>query len=71
MAVRLDTLEMTPEQYEAALDCVRRLAYEKWLDAGQPPSDGDAFWLEAEREWIERYYVPPRAPMASPAHSQG
>ncbi len=71
MSVRLDTLEMTPAQYEAALASVRRLAYEKWLDAGQPCCDGGAFWLEAEREWIEHYYVPPRAPLTSPCKSQG
>jgi hypothetical protein len=62
MTVRLDTLEMTPEQQQAAFECVRKLAYEKWVEAGQPQGCGDEFWLEAEREWIEHYYVPPRSP---------
>ncbi len=67
MSVRLDTLEMTPDQYEAALECVRRLAYEKWLDAGEPSDTGVDFWVEAEREWIEHYYVPPRSTVTAPA----
>jgi hypothetical protein len=30
---------------------IREAAYSKWDQAGRPPSDGVAFWLEAEREF--------------------
>jgi len=33
------------------LEQIKLLAHEKWLAAGEPPGDGVAFWLEAEKEW--------------------
>ena len=62
MAVSLESLEMGPEELDIARDAIRRLAYQKWELAGKPDSDGSLFWVEAEREWIERWYVPPRRP---------
>lgn len=65
MAVSLESLELTPEALEAARDAVRKAAYVKWEEAGKPACDGSQFWSDAEREWIERCYVPPRLPEAS------
>lgn len=31
-------------------ETIRRRAYDKWLKAGAPPSDGLAYWLDAESE---------------------
>jgi hypothetical protein len=60
MAVSLESLEFDPAKLEWALEEVRKLAYQKWTEAGCP-LEGDAnFWLLAEREWIERIYVPDR-----------
>jgi hypothetical protein len=64
MAVSLESLDLTPEQLELAREMVRKWAYIKWEEAGRPISDGEPFWGEAEREWIERCYVPPRLPEA-------
>jgi hypothetical protein len=60
MAVTLDSLELDPDKLDWARDEVRKLAYQKWVDAGQPPKGAADFWLIAEREWIERVYVPDR-----------
>jgi hypothetical protein len=38
--------QLVPEQD------IRLLAYQKWLAAGEPNSDGVQFWLEAERELL-------------------
>ncbi len=62
MAVSLESLDLTPEQLDVAREMVRKWAYIKWEEAGRPVSDGEQFWSEAEREWIERCYVPPRLP---------
>ena len=36
MSVTLETLELTPEEFENCKDVVRRMAYFNWLDAGCP-----------------------------------
>lgn len=60
MEPTLEDLELTPRELATARDRVRTLAYEKWCDAGQPCSDGEEYWREAERQWIEHEYVPLR-----------
>jgi len=35
-------------------DEIRQLAYEKWEAAGKPPGDGSEFWLQAEKELVDR-----------------
>jgi hypothetical protein len=60
MAVNLDTLELRPEARRAAEEAIRHMAHRRWDEAGQPAEDDLRFWLEAEREWIERCYVPDR-----------
>ena len=60
MSATLETLELTPEELESCREAVRKMAYCKWLDAGRPDSGELDFWVEAEREWIERNYVPHR-----------
>jgi hypothetical protein len=61
MPVTLETLDLAPEKLEWARGEVRKLAYQKWVDAGQPPGTEADFWLAAERQWIERVYVPERS----------
>jgi hypothetical protein len=34
------------------LDDIRTRAYQKWVAAGKPDSDGVRFWLEAEQELL-------------------
>lgn len=60
MSVTLQTLEMTPEEFECCKDVVRRMAYFNWVDAGRPECGQLEFWLKAQREWIEQSYVPHR-----------
>jgi hypothetical protein len=60
MTATLETLEMTPEQLKSSHDAVQKMAYFNWLDAGCPDGGQLEFWLKAEREWIERDYVPNR-----------
>jgi len=60
MKVRLETLELTPEELEASREAVRKMAYFRWLEAGEPTDGGLDHWAQAERDWIERYYVPRR-----------
>jgi hypothetical protein len=61
MSVTLETLEMTGAELDRARDAVRTMAYFKWLDAGCPDGGQSEFWLKAQREWIERCYVPHRS----------
>lgn len=61
MNVTLESLELMPDRLDWARDEVRKLAYQKWLEAGSPPECDGNFWLLAEREWIERVYVPDRS----------
>ena len=35
-------------------DETRQLAYAKWEAAGKPPGDGSEFWLQAEKELVDR-----------------
>jgi hypothetical protein len=35
-------------------DEIRQLAYEKWEAAGKPPGDGSDFWLQTEKELVDR-----------------
>lgn len=60
MAASLETLEMTPWELERSREAVRKLAFEKWLDAGQPQGHDVELWIQAERYWIEHNYVPHR-----------
>jgi hypothetical protein len=39
---------------KATDDDVRRRAYEKWEAAGRPDGDGACFWLQAERELMQK-----------------
>ncbi|HJX11206.1 MAG TPA: DUF2934 domain-containing protein [Candidatus Binatia bacterium] len=59
MSPTLETLELSPEELELSKEAVRKIAYFKWLDAGQPEGELE-FWLQAEQEWIEHNYVPHR-----------
>jgi hypothetical protein len=61
MAVTLESLDLDPEKLEWAREEVRKLAYQKWFEAGQPAGSDADYWLLAEREWIERIYVPDRS----------
>jgi hypothetical protein len=63
MSSTLDSLPLTEEEFRTAQEEVRRLAYLKWERAGCPQTaDPSQFWTEAEREWIDFYYVPDRNP---------
>ena len=61
MTVTLETLELISEELNSSKDAVQKMAYFKWLDAGCPDCGQLELWLTAEREWIERHYVPRRA----------
>jgi hypothetical protein len=61
MAVNLESLELDPDKLEWAREEVRKLAFQKWEEAGSPPESDTDFWLLAEREWIEHNYVPDRS----------
>src|SRR5690349_12519051 len=60
MCPTLETLDLTSEQRAAAREAVGRLAYQNWLDAGQPCGADVDCWLKAEQQWIAQNYVPPR-----------
>ncbi len=60
MSVTLESLQLGEERLAVAREEVRKLAYEKWREAGQPPEGDINFWVIAERDWIERVYVPDR-----------
>ena len=60
MGVRLETLDLMPDELERAKERIRAIAFDKWRQAGSPADDSLNFWLEAEREWIEREYIPRR-----------
>jgi hypothetical protein len=63
MCITLDNVELTEHETSVAREEVRRLAYFKWQEAGCPgAADPLSFWCDAEREWIEFYYVPDRYP---------
>ena len=60
MCPTLETLDLTPEQRTAACEAVTKLAYQNWLDAGQPLGADVECWVKAEQQWIAQNYVPPR-----------
>jgi len=60
MSITLERLECTPEELELHKEAVRKMAYRRWRAAGCPEYAELDFWLDAEREWIERSYVPHR-----------
>ena len=60
MQNRLEKLLLNEDELKAAREQVQKLAYRKWQESGCPEDDELTFWLEAEREWIEYYYVPDR-----------
>lgn len=70
MKVCLDTLELTPEELAASKEAVRKMAYFRWLEAGSPPDAGLEYWSQAERDWIERHYVPRRDLTGSTSKTQ-
>lgn len=61
MTVTLETLVLTSQELDACRETVRQMAYFQWEQAGCPEGEGDRFWAEAERTWIERFYVPHRS----------
>ncbi len=72
MSVTLESLAMNPETLQSARDVVERMAYFHWLDAGCPGDQALDCWLAAERDWIERFYVPSRkCELASPHSGPG
>lgn len=42
------------QQMDACEEQIRQLAYGKWEQAGCPSGDGFDFWIEAEREVMNR-----------------
>jgi len=67
MRPNLDSLPLTKDELEAARKQVRDMAFSKWHHAGCPEDDALAFWLEAEHEWIQYYYVPSRGRQQRPS----
>jgi len=45
---------VSPQPSVRTPDEIRQLAYEKWEAAGRPPGDGSDFWLQAEKELLDR-----------------
>jgi|GEM_PF-1858733 len=56
----------TPPEFDAntnvveqdALTHIRDAAYFKWQAAGCPCGDGQEFWLEAERDFLQQHAMP-------------
>jgi len=61
----LDSLLLTDDELAVARRQIEKLAYFKWQAAGSPENQSLAIWQEAEREWIDYYYVPDRPPPAA------
>lgn len=61
MNVTLEQLDLAPAELAQCRKSVEEMAYFKWLDASAPEGRSLDFWLESEREWVERRYVPRRA----------
>ncbi len=66
MHTSLETLDCTPEELDVFRDAIRKMAYARWREAGCPQHSDVDYWLEAEREWIGRYYVPHRLDSEAP-----
>ena len=60
MGITLEMLDLLPDEIKRAQARVKRMAYEKWQEAGCPAGQSLKFWREAECEWIEYEYVPHR-----------
>lgn len=45
---------VSPQPSVPTPDEIRQLAYEKWEAAGKAPGDGSDFWLQAEKELLDR-----------------
>jgi len=56
----LDLLLLTDNELQAAKKQVQEMAYFKWQAAGCPDNAELRFWLDAELEWVEYFYVPNR-----------
>ena len=56
----LDSLLLNEDELQEARRQVQEMAYYKWQHAGCPDGQDLRFWLEAELEWVEYYYVPDR-----------
>ena len=56
----LDSLLLNEDELQEARRQVQEMAYYKWQHAGCPVGQELRFWLEAELEWVEYYYVPDR-----------
>ena len=48
---------VSPQPSVPTPDEIRQLAFEKWEAAGKPPGDGSDFWLQAEKELLDRNVV--------------
>jgi len=48
---------VSPQPSVPTPDEISQLAYEKWEAAGRPPGDGSDFWLQAEKELLDRNVV--------------
>jgi DUF2934 family protein len=48
---------VSPQPSVSTPDEIRQLAYAKWEAAGKPPGDGSDFWLQAEKELLDRNVV--------------
>lgn len=48
---------VSPQPSVPTPDEIRRLAYAKWEAAGRPPGNGSDFWLQAEKELLDRNVV--------------
>lgn len=59
-SINLESLELTENELRDARSMIREMAYDIWSNAGKPLNDGTECWIQAERKWIERCYVPHR-----------
>ncbi len=60
MNVTLESLDLSPDQLRSSRELIEKMAYANWIEAGSPDGRHLEFWVQAERCWIERYYVPQR-----------
>jgi len=60
VSTNIEKLELTPAELASCRAKISDLAYRKWIEAGCPCNRSSEFWLEAEKDWVERHYVPHR-----------
>jgi hypothetical protein len=60
MPITLTNLDLRPADLAAARDAIELMAYYHWIDAGCPEGQALDCWSSAEKNWIERCYVPSR-----------